>query len=67
MGCHILVPTSVEFARDYLNLNPSLWSWDVIFDGIEVHMDDPENHKLKFIEPKFDFFKKHEKQLEELR
>ncbi len=64
---HPIAPTSVEFARDYLNLNASLWSWDVIFDGIEVHMDDPENHKLKFIEPKFDFFKKHEKQLEELR
>lgn len=64
---HPIAPTSVEFARDYMNLNTSLWSWDVIFDGIEVHMDDPENHKLKFIEPKFDFFKKHEKQLEELR
>lgn len=63
---HPITPTSSEFAREYLNLNKSLWSWDVIFDSVEVHMDDVNNHKLKFIEPKFDFFEKHESQLEAL-
>lgn len=64
---HPITPTSAEFARDYMNLNTSLWSWDKIFDGIEAHMDESDTHKLKFIEPRFDFFEKHEKQLEELR
>lgn len=63
---HPITPSSVEEARKLMNLNKSLWSWDVIFDGIEAHMDDPENHRLTFIEPKFDFFKRHEKQLEAL-
>jgi len=63
---HPITPTSAEFARQYLNLNDSLWSWDVIFEGIQAHMDLVEDHKIKFIEPKFDFFEKHEKQLEEL-
>ena len=63
---HPITPTSAEFARQYLNLNDSLWSWDVIFEGIQAHMDLVEGHKIKFIEPKFDFFEKHEKQLEEL-
>lgn len=63
---HPIVPTSSEFVREYCQFNESLWSWDVIFDNVEAHMDDPENHKLKFIEPRFDFFKKHDKQLEEL-
>lgn len=64
---HPITPSSAEFVRDYLNLNESLWSWDVIFDPIETHMDDVDNHKLKFIEPKFDFFKRHESQLAELK
>lgn len=65
---HPITPSSAEFARDYLNLNKSLWSWDndIIFQGIEAHMDDPSSHRLKFIEPKFDFFKRHESQLEGL-
>jgi methionyl-tRNA synthetase len=63
---HPITPSSAEFARQYLNLNESLWSWDVIFEPIEVHMDNPEEHKLTFIEPRFDFFEKHESQLAEL-
>lgn len=63
---HPIVPTSAEFVKDHLNLNDSLWSWDVIFEGIEAHMDEPEKHQLAFIEPKFDFFKRHETQLAEL-
>lgn len=63
---HPIVPSSCEKAKNYLNLNDSLWSWDHIFDHIQVHMDDQENHELTFIEARFDFFKKHESQLKEL-
>jgi len=60
---HPIVPSSCENARDYLNLNKGLWSWDHIFDPIECLMDEPNNHSLTHIPPKFDFFKKHESQL----
>jgi len=59
---HPITPTSAEFVREYLNLDESLWSWEHILDGIEVHMTNPEAHQLKFIEPKFDFYKKDESQ-----
>lgn len=60
---HPIVPSSCEMAQDYLNLNDTLWSWDHIFEPIEVHMTSPQDHTLTFIEAKFDFFKKHESQL----
>lgn len=63
---HPITPSSAEFVREYMNLNESLWSWDVIFDEVTAHMENPEQHRLKYIEPKFDFFKRHESQLKEL-
>ncbi len=59
---HPITPSSAEMVREYLNLNESLWSWEHIFDDITSHMDDAASHKLKFIEPKFDFYKKDESQ-----
>lgn len=59
---HPITPSSADFVRNYLVLNETLWSWDHIFDDITVHMDTPETHKLVFIEPKFDFYKKDESQ-----
>lgn len=59
---HPITPSTSEFVREYLNLNESLWSWDHIFEDITAHMDDPDTHKLRFIEPKFDFYKKDESQ-----
>jgi methionyl-tRNA synthetase len=59
---HPITPTSADRVREYLNLNESLWNWAHIFDDITAHMDDPQTHRLKFIEPKFDFYKKDESQ-----
>jgi len=56
---HPVVPTSAETVKDYLNLNDTLWSWDHIFEAIEAHMDDKEDHVIKEIPPKFDFFANH--------
>lgn len=63
---HPIAPSACENARQLMNLQDNLWSWDLIFDPIEVHMKDPSIHRLTFIEPKFDFFVKHESQLEAL-
>ncbi|WP_066497895.1 hypothetical protein [Abyssisolibacter fermentans] len=59
---HLVAPTSCEGVRDFLNFNENIWNWDYIFDGVESFIDDKENHKLKFLEPKSDFFKRHESQ-----
>lgn len=59
---HPITPSSAELVRAYLNLNTSVWSWDHILDDITAHMDDVDSHRLVFIEPKFDFYKKDESQ-----
>lgn len=60
---HPLAPESCELLREYLRVDEKLWDWEYIFDPIYSIVEDKENHELKFLEPKFDFFKKHEVQL----
>jgi methionyl-tRNA synthetase len=59
---HPIAPNSCELVREYLNVNEKLWSWDYIFDPIYTFIEDTSSHKLKFIEPHFDFFERHESQ-----
>lgn len=63
---HPIVPETCENAIKYLNLNDSLWSWEGILKPLESHMEDSTNHRIIAIEPRFDFFKRHETQLEDL-
>ncbi|MDF2587671.1 MAG: Methionine--tRNA ligase [Anaerocolumna sp.] len=63
---HSIAPFGCEMVREYLNLDSKMWDWNNIFLSIYELMDDKENHKLKFLEPKIDFFKKHASQLENL-
>ena len=58
---HPLAPRGTEMIRDYMNLDESLWSWDNIF-GTLSEMLGTEGHKLKFLEPKVDFFTRHPSQ-----
>jgi len=60
---HPLAPQGTEMIREYLRLGEEFWSWDRIFEPIYSFMDDPYNHKLKFLEPRVDFFKKHPRQI----
>lgn len=62
---HPIAPESTENSRKLMNLDETLWSWDHIFEPIRAHMDNPETHKLSFIEARFDFFSKHESQFTE--
>ncbi len=59
---HPIVPESAERALEHLNLNETVWSWDYIMKPITAHMDDPTNHQIVEIPPKFDFFEKHPSQ-----
>jgi len=62
---HPIAPSSCEMVREYLNVNKELWSWDYIFKPIYSLIEDISTHKLKYLEPRVDFFKKHESQLKQ--
>ena len=60
---HPIAPSSCEMVREYLNVNEQLWSWDFIFEPIYTLIEDTLTHKLKYLEPRVDFFEKHESQI----
>ena len=60
---HPMAPKSCEGVREYLNVNKNLWNWEYIFNPIYSFIEEPANHKLKYLAPRVDFFEKHETQL----
>lgn len=64
---HPIAPEGAEMAREYLGLGPGFWSWEGIFEPLYSFMDDPQRHKLKYLEPRVDFFKRHPSQLPDIR
>ena len=60
---HPVAPEGTELLLSYLGFDASFWSWEKIFDGMDAFVTG-EEHTLKFLEPKFDFFPMHESQLE---
>lgn len=60
---HPIAPEGTEMILEYLRLGEDFWSWDRIFQPVYAFMNDPGSHKLKFLEPRVDFFKKHPSQL----
>lgn len=58
MLIHPIAPEGCEMFKDYLNIGDEIWNWDNILEPIAFYVKDVENHKLKFLEPKVDFFKK---------
>jgi methionyl-tRNA synthetase len=59
---HPIAPEGTEMLCDYLNFKDDFWSWDNIFDTIYDFMGNPNEHEIKFLEPRVDFFKKHPSQ-----
>ena len=52
---HPIAPASTEKVREYLGIDyHKLYSWAFIFDPISNLV--PNDHKLKFLEPRIDFF-----------
>ena len=62
---HPIAPDGTEMILEYLKLDEDFWSWERIFEPVYSFMDNPEEHKLKFLEPRVDFFKKHPSQIEQ--
>jgi len=63
---HSVAPKSIENLADYLGVDESIFNWDRCNEEIYSWFKNKEEHKPKFIEPKFDFFKKHPSQLENI-
>jgi methionyl-tRNA synthetase len=62
---HPIAPDGVETVREYLNLPESIYDWNNVFDKLTDIFPNETEHKVKFLPPRFDFFKKHETQLAE--
>ncbi len=58
---HPIAPLGCEIIRDYLGTDERIWDWNFIFEGLDFFLQ--PNHKFLFLEPRFDFFKKHESQV----
>lgn len=63
---HPIAPEGCEMFREYLNLGEELWDWKSILEPISYYTGDLAEHELKVLEPRVDFFKKHESQLQEM-
>jgi methionyl-tRNA synthetase len=61
---HPRAPAGCETLREYLKLDERFWSWDDAFDTFAVTLNGAAEHELKFLEPRFDFFKRHESQFD---
>ncbi|MBR1987916.1 MAG: class I tRNA ligase family protein [Clostridia bacterium] len=62
---HPIAPSGTENVADYLGFKDNWSSWDYIFDDVYTFFEDKDNHKLKTLKQKEDFFRKHITQLEE--
>lgn len=57
---HPMAPFGTEKLREYLDVDERIWSWDTILEPLTFFTG--ENHKLKFLPPRTDFFTRHESQ-----
>ena len=63
---HPIAPEGCEMFREYLNVGEELWDWNYILEPVSFYVGDVEGHELKYLEPRVDFFKKHDCQLGEM-
>ncbi len=61
---HSVAPSGIENLANMLGCNENVFDWDKVNEPIYNFFESKQNHKPTFIEPKFDFFKKHSTQLE---
>ncbi len=62
---HSIAPEGTKMVQEYMQLDDSMWNWDYIFDPMSKNiLKGEENHDIKFLEPRVDFFKRHESQFE---
>ena len=57
---HPMAPIGTEKLQEYLQVDDRIWSWETIFEPVNYFVG--ENHQLKFLPPRTDFFTRHESQ-----
>lgn len=60
---HSVAPSGIENVAEYLGVGEKVFNWDDINLPIYEYFEDKAHHRPKFIEARFDFFKKHPSQL----
>ena len=60
---HPIAPEGCEMFRDYMKIGEELWNWDHILEPISFYVGSLSEHAPKRLEPRVDFFKKHECQI----
>lgn len=61
---HPIAPSGCEKVREYLGIDERIWNWEYIFEPLSYFVDSTEGHSFLFLEPRVDFFEKHECQIE---
>ncbi|MBR4096165.1 MAG: class I tRNA ligase family protein [Oscillospiraceae bacterium] len=62
---HPIAPEGTKMVQEYMQLDDSMWNWDYIFDPMCKNiLEGQDNHDIKFLEPRVDFFKRHESQFD---
>lgn len=61
---HSVAPKGCENLAKYLSVDESIFDYNRVNEPIYAWFENKEKHTPKFIEPKFDFFKKHPSQFE---
>jgi len=59
---HPIVPSGADLVREYFRVDERVWSWEHIFKPLDWFYPS-KKHQFKLLEPRADFFKKHESQL----
>lgn len=59
---HPLTPVGCEKVREYLRVDERVWDWNYIFETLNFFVQ--PNHKFTFLEPRVDFFYKHQSQID---
>jgi len=57
---HPITPMGCEKIREYLAVDERIWDWRYIFEPLSFFAG--ERHTFKFLEPRVDFFRKHDSQ-----
>lgn len=61
---HAIVPSGTEMIVDYLNIDKEkFFNWENCFEELSYFYNNEEQHKIKELLPRVDFFKKHPSQL----
>jgi methionyl-tRNA synthetase len=59
---HPIAPRGAELLAEYFNMTDSFFDWAYIFEPVRFFVADSDKHRLKFLEPRFDFFPRHPSQ-----